>query len=574
MKSKMVAVVTLIIGLVFIALPALAVTIVPTFSADCESYTINVSGVAWMSFEASYSLTLTPTSGDAISVEGTFPVPYDPSTIPNSYNTTFTGNWGMTLCGTYTVSGSVTLTSNNYEPVIGIFEPISLECDCEPCGECKGRVTQLILQYNGTSTAYVEVKQKKPKDTVFEGELQPGETFTFSGTDKKGTLGTEIRIYVDGVPNTKIHTSCSQPIGPGLISGDFEVIGGYSKYGGPLCPVDIPPEPPQPSDCECKGKVTQLTLQYNGTSAAQVKVEQKKAKNPVFEGEVQPGETFTFSGTDKNGTLGTEIRIFVDGVPNTKIHTSCSQPIGPGLISGDFEVIGGYSKYGGPLCPVDIPPEPPQPSDCECKGKVTQLTLQYNGTSAAQVKVEQKKAKNPVFEGEVQPGETFTFSGTDKNGTLGTEIRIFVDGVPNTKIHTSCSQPIGPGLISGDFEVIEGFSGSGGPLCPVNAKPVCNTCKRAPKPAITKPEGFALMQNHPNPFNPATTINFTLPQSSYVTVNIYNSLGKKTASLVNGNLSAGLHSVEWNARGFASGIYFYRITAGSYAETKRMLLMK
>ena len=70
------------------------------------------------------------------------------------------------------------------------------------------------------------------------------------------------------------------------------------------------------------------------------------------------------------------------------------------------------------------------------------------------------------------------------------------------------------------------------------------------------------------------TINFILPQSSYVTVNIYNSLGEKTATLVNGDLSTGLHSVEWNARGFASGIYFYRITAGSYAETKRMLLIK
>ena len=64
------------------------------------------------------------------------------------------------------------------------------------------------------------------------------------------------------------------------------------------------------------------------------------------------GELFTFNGVDKNGTLSTEIRIYVDGGLNTKIHTSCSQPIGPGLVSGDFEVVEGYSREGGLLCPL------------------------------------------------------------------------------------------------------------------------------------------------------------------------------------------------------------------------------
>ena len=57
------------------------------------------------------------------------------------------------------------------------------------------------------------------------------------GNDKKGTLGTEIKICVDGELNTKIHTSCSKPIGPGLVSGDFKVIEGYSKEGGKLPPL-------------------------------------------------------------------------------------------------------------------------------------------------------------------------------------------------------------------------------------------------------------------------------------------------------------------------------------------------
>jgi len=105
------------------------------------------------------------------------------------------------------------------------------------CRDCKGKVTQLTLRYLGDSTATIEVEQKKDEVVVFQGTVDPGETFTFNGMDKKGVLGTEIRVHVDGDLNTKIHTSCSQPIGPGLVSGDFEVVEGYSREGGLLCPL-------------------------------------------------------------------------------------------------------------------------------------------------------------------------------------------------------------------------------------------------------------------------------------------------------------------------------------------------
>ena len=99
--------------------------------------------------------------------------------------------------------------------------------------------------------------------------------------------------------------------------------------------------------------MTRLTLQYNGDSVQPVVILQKKDDDPVFDEYVEPGAQITFSGQDKNGTLGTEISIYVgeDAELHTKIHTSCSQPIGPGLIFGDFEVIEGYSLKGGPLCP-------------------------------------------------------------------------------------------------------------------------------------------------------------------------------------------------------------------------------
>jgi hypothetical protein len=217
-------------------------------------------------------------------------------------------------------------------------------------------VTELTLKYNGgTANANIKVVQKKGGAVVFDAIVQPGGSFAFSGEDNKGTLTTEISIFVNGVLNTKIHTSCSQPIGPGLISGDFEVISGRSKNGGLLCPVELPPTGGGNDECsECDGKVTELTLKYNGGETdANIKVTQKKDGAVVFDATVQPAGTFTFSGEDKKGTLSTEISIFVNGVLITKIHTSCSRPIGPGLVSGDFEVISGRSKNGGLLCPID-----------------------------------------------------------------------------------------------------------------------------------------------------------------------------------------------------------------------------
>jgi len=77
---------------------------------------------------------------------------------------------------------------------------------------CKGKVTELTLQFNGADWGYVKVVQKKKNYVVYENTVAPGEQFTFTGTAKKGTLGSEISIFVDGVLNTKIHTSCSKPI--------------------------------------------------------------------------------------------------------------------------------------------------------------------------------------------------------------------------------------------------------------------------------------------------------------------------------------------------------------------------
>ncbi|MEN9839774.1 MAG: hypothetical protein RL177_1253, partial [Bacteroidota bacterium] len=85
---------------------------------------------------------------------------------------------------------------------------------------------------------------------------------------------------------------------------------------------------------------------------------------------------------------------------------------------------------------------------------------------------------------------------------------------------------------------------------------------------------YVLSQNYPNPFNPSTTISFNLPQSGNVTLTVYNVLGQQVATLVNGALSAGTHSVPFDASRLASGVYVYELRAGSFVQQKRMMLVK
>lgn len=105
------------------------------------------------------------------------------------------------------------------------------------------------------------------------------------------------------------------------------------------------------------------------------------------------------------------------------------------------------------------------------------------------------------------------------------------------------------------------------------------TIKYSPSVGITEfnvssPEKFILNQNFPNPFNPGTVISYHLSNADYVTLKIYDLLGKEVASLVNERQSAGIHSVNFKGSSLTSGTYIYKLTAGGISETKRMMLLK
>jgi len=117
-----------------------------------------------------------------------------------------------------------------------------------------------------------------------------------------------------------------------------------------------------------------------------------------------------------------------------------------------------------------------------------------------------------------------------------------------------------PAFVVGNFVLVTGIDNPAGP-------------------AIGLPREFALYHNYPNPFNPSTTITFDLPRSENVQLRIFNLLGQVVNTLVDGPLKAGSHQINWDARdrsgiSVASGIYFYRIEAGNFVATRKMLLMQ
>jgi len=87
-------------------------------------------------------------------------------------------------------------------------------------------------------------------------------------------------------------------------------------------------------------------------------------------------------------------------------------------------------------------------------------------------------------------------------------------------------------------------------------------------------QGYNLHQNYPNPFNPSTTIEFALPKSAFVTLKVYNLLGEEVAALIAERRDAGVHKLNWAARGLASGVYLYRLKIGNFSQMKKLILMQ
>jgi len=90
----------------------------------------------------------------------------------------------------------------------------------------------------------------------------------------------------------------------------------------------------------------------------------------------------------------------------------------------------------------------------------------------------------------------------------------------------------------------------------------------------TRPGEYRLFQNYPNPFNPTTEIKYSLPENSFVSLKVYNSLGNEVADLVNENESAGSYKVTFDGKDLSSGIYYFQLKANNFIKVKKMILLK
>ena len=88
------------------------------------------------------------------------------------------------------------------------------------------------------------------------------------------------------------------------------------------------------------------------------------------------------------------------------------------------------------------------------------------------------------------------------------------------------------------------------------------------------PSGYKLEQNYPNPFNPTTTVSYSIPKASFVTIKVYDFLGREIETLVNEEKSAGNYKTEFDGSKITSGIYFDNMKAGNFVETKKLILLK
>lgn len=240
---------------------------------------------------------------------------------------------------------------------------------------CKKGIWSLTMRYDGDNPVTIQVKEKKDNKQIFLGaNIQPGESFTFTGDgDKK--MDKTIYFYIDGEKNTSMHTSCSVKLYVGDEYGDFTIMAGESEHDRVLCERTG-------DDCGCDHGFVYMKLRYIGTTAANIEVKEKKGLKLVYSKLVQPNEEFSFTGTKPDGKLDNVINVYVNDNENTSMHISCSVPIEIGDQYGDFKIVAASNKDNLSLCgsiePVPDPDPDPDPGD----GGGSTTTLSLDGTLA------------------------------------------------------------------------------------------------------------------------------------------------------------------------------------------------
>lgn len=480
----------------------------------------------------------------------------------------------------------------------------------EDCYPCEGQMSFLELEYLGSeNNVTIKVYSKKVEEDKLIGTfpgLSAGDAFSFYGNGTDNKMGSKIRITINGENDdyTEIHTSCSQVIGVGMVYANkagtenkFKILAGESAEGGPICEEggvggELPCGP-------CDGQMTALTLKYMGAeSDVTIKVYKDKVKDDkilaTFTG-MNTGNEFSFVGVGNDNKLGAKIRITIDDEDDnfTEIHTSCSDPIGVGMIYDNlYEIIAGTSKDGGPLCedgggnPGGDPDD-----DCgPCDGQMTSLTLRYQGNLAnAEIKAYKDKVQNKkllaTFTG-IDNGDEISFIGVGKHKKLGAKVRLTINGEEDnyTEIHTSCSKAIEVGMVYSDkdettenFLLLAGISRNGGPLCEDGTKSgsVDDYYDMISFDESDDEYIETRFKIYPNPMKTYSNVEFVVGQTGDVTVELISFYGNTIKELYKGNTVAGAkYVIKVDGQDLPRGMYFIRMINGSDVKQDKLQVVR
>lgn len=226
-----------------------------------------------------------------------------------------------------------------------------------------------------------------------------------------------------------------------------------------------------------------------------------------------------------------------------------------GTVKNDIGAYGGACAVPFPSIPVSDLLIPKASAGVQCaSGQTVSYAFAIKNFGAAAMVIDSVRLKN---------GQVFALARTYKG------MRIGVLGTDSVVVRFA---PALQGAFADTLNVYHSVPGKVNPLLLI----ITGTAN-APTGFRSAGEGdrtFYLHANYPNPFNPSTTFSYSLPSKAYVSLKVYDVMGREVATVVSREMTAGNYSQQWNADGLSSGMYFYRLQAGSFTDTKRLLLMQ
>jgi|GEM_PF-2205570 len=303
-------------------------------------------------------------------------------------------------------------------------------------------------------------------------------------------------------------------------------------------------------------------------------------------GNYNPVEVWTGTGNGNSYPLSISSQDFPkESVPdeNSKI-TIYQRAISSGNVSVELSNVSATTNQGQnisiPLKSFDYtkdadmsdPWQYLQTEDSTAIAGVSNVTLNLSVTTSSNAKADSIQLPAQTAANAVTPTELDVYNGGQ---LIYTRTLTGKDAIVNKKIEF----PIPGETLLGLKPVIK-FSAQGNQSADVKFSTIENTISTAPNLTeqlasnTVTPTSFNLRQNYPNPFNPTTIISYDLPRSGFVTLKVYDILGREVSTLYNGNQNVGTYNVSFDASKLASGVYFYQLKSGDYTSIKKMVLLK